>query len=134
MALPSLNGSAAAGTGATIATKYGPARQSSSSAARSALIEAENGATVYRVGTLGVQHIEEGQFWALRNPLSTVGYAEEYGLPTASVGYRFVVGGTVKDSAVIITREALGIGVNAGGAIEVVTPIHGVRIDWFHMP
>ena len=105
MALPSLNGSAAAGTGATIATKYGPARQSSSSAARSALIEAENGATVYRVGTLGVQHIEEGQFWALRNPLSTVGYAEEYGLPTASAGYRFVVGGTVKDSAVIITRS-----------------------------
>jgi hypothetical protein len=103
-----------------VATPYGNAVQSSSSAALEALSDARNGATVYRTGTLGVQNVSEGQFWALRNPLATSGYTNLYGLPETSSGYRFVVGGTLKKSVRVVTREAPGLGSNAGGAIEVV--------------
>ncbi len=117
-----------------VATPYGNAIQSSSHAALDSLSNVRNGSTVYRTGTLGIQNISEGQFWALKNPLVTSGYAEQYGLPTAWQGYKFVVGGTIKNSARVVTREAPGLGANAGGAIEVVTPPKGVMLNWFHMP
>ena len=99
-----------------------------------ALLDVKNGASIYRTGVLGVQHASEGQFWALENPIATIGYSAKYGLPATSSGYRFVVGGTIKDGMSIVTRESPGIGSNLGGAIEVVTPAHGVVINWFHMP
>jgi hypothetical protein len=43
------------------------------------------------------------------------------------------MGGTIKLGTNFVTRPAPGIGTNTGGAIEVVTPPGGVRLDFFYM-
>ena len=57
------------------------------------------------------------------------------GMPSGSNGgYRFIMGGSYKQGATIVTRNASGIGLNAGGAMEAVIQPAGVRLDWFYMP
>jgi hypothetical protein len=88
---------------------------------------------VYRQGEFGIQYITEGQFWSPQNPASTTSYANQFGTPgTDQVDW--IMGGTVKPGTSFVTRPAPGIGINSGGAIEVVTPPEAVRLDFFHMP
>jgi RHS repeat-associated protein len=121
----------AEGAETAIATAYGTEIQSTSAAAQAALGEVEAEATVFRTGQLGKSMAGESQYWALESPASP-GYAAQMGLP--DVAPDFVLGGTVSPSASVITNEAVGLGSNAGGAIQVVTSPGGVTNLWFHMP
>ena len=107
----------------SITTPYAVETQSASAAAQGALAEAQNGATLYRMGELGKSMAGESQYWALQNPL-TPGYANQIGMP--GVTPNFIIGGTANPGSVIITNEAAGLGANAGGGIQVITSPRGV--------
>ena len=118
----------------SITTVYATERQSASMAARSALTEARSGATVYRTGNLGDSMTGESQYWSLQNPTTKSNFAGGLGLPLVGSDSRFIMGGTLKSSASAITNKAAGLGVNAGGEIQLVTEPSGVGGLWFHMP
>jgi hypothetical protein len=100
-----------------------------------ALQDARAGAQLYRQGSFGAQETAGGQFWALSNPLTTCGYASQFGTPgSAAPAIDWVMGGTLRPGAEAVTRFAPGLGTNAGGAIEIVTNPGGVGSVWFHMP
>jgi hypothetical protein len=75
-----------------------------------------------------------GQFWSLKNPLTTPNYSKIHGLPSEGQGYRWIMGGRLKPGTPSVTGTSQGIGPNPGGAMEVVTPPGAVRIQFFHMP
>ena len=114
-----------------IATPYGIAAQESSEAALAARSSIENGASVYRQGSFGIQETTGAQFWAPENPTSSSGYAGKYGLPGGNSS-GWVMKANINSS--FITRSAPGLGANGGGAIEAVTNPGGASIQWFHMP
>ncbi len=118
----------------SIATPRGPALQETTSEALTALGQVQNGATVYRAGSFGIQNAAEGQFWSLQNPAITPGYAGRMGMPGSTAPkFNWIMGGRVSNSSDVITRSAPGIGANKGGAIEAVVAPGDVRADWFHM-
>ena len=116
-----------------VTTPYGVAVQEATPAAQAVLQETQAGAQLYRHGSFGVQQTTGAQFWSPRNPLSTSGYANQFGTP-GSAAPDWVMAGTLKPGAEVITRAAPGLGTNAGGAIEAVTTPSGVGSLWFHMP
>jgi hypothetical protein len=116
-----------------IATPYGVAEQGADAGSQALKGAVEDGATVYRQGSLGVQQTGEGQFWAGENPLTTPNYAAGYGMP-GSASPDWVMGGEVNPGEPFVTREAPGLGGNEGGNPEVVTRPGGVGNLWFHMP
>jgi len=118
----------------SVATPRGPAVQSMTAETQSALRQTRSGAPVYRAGGLGTQRAAEGQYWSFQNPASTPGYANTMGMPSTGPGEPFIMGGRVRSSASVITREAPGIGNSLGGSVEAVTQPGGVTVDWFHMP
>jgi len=95
--------------------------------------EVEQGATVYRQGTFGVQETDTGQFWAGENPFTTTDYASGYGIPGGSPP-DWVMGGQVDTENPFVTRLAPGLGSNLGGSPEVVTNPGGIHNLRFHMP
>ena len=116
----------------TINTPHEPAVQGTDPGSLSALQRAQNGETVYRQGILGEQNTGDAQFWSFDNPVTTTNYADKMGMPSS--GKDWIMGGTVKPGADVITRQAPGIGKNKGGNIEAVTNPGGVQLDFFHMP
>jgi hypothetical protein len=64
-----------------IQTLYRLEVQGTSAEAQAALGEVQNGATLYRTGTLGYNMGGESQYWSLQNPLTTPGYAGQMGVP-----------------------------------------------------
>jgi hypothetical protein len=127
--------SLAAEGAASVATRFGVAVQEASPAAQAALGEARAGATLFRQGAFGVQETTGGQFWSLSNPAATPGFAGRLGLPGgAAPQVDWIMGGTLRSGASAITRGAPGIGVNIGGAMEIVTEPGGVGGLWFVMP
>jgi hypothetical protein len=120
----------------TIPTPYGPAVQATTAEAQAALRQVQSGATVYRQGQFGVQQTGNAQFWSLNNPATTPGYAGRMGMPAGSTSPDWMMGGTVRPGAPVITRPAPAGpgGVNLGGNIEGVVNPGGVQIDWFRMP
>jgi RHS repeat-associated protein len=119
----------------SVMTPRGPALQALTAEANIALREVQSGATVFRQGEFGVQNTVGGQFWALRNPSTTPGYAGQFGMPGAAAPkIDWMMGGTVRPGSPVITRPAPGIGGNPGGSMEAVVPPGGVSINWFHMP
>ena len=91
----------------------------------------ENGATLYRIGTMGRSETIGAQFWALEHPFSE-GYASRYGIPPENVANsNFIMTGKLKEGSDFITRPAPPVGTNSGGGIEVVTPTDGVEIITF---
>jgi len=46
----------------------------------------------------------------------------------------WIMGGTLRTGAAAVSRSAPGLGVNAGGSIEIVVQPGGVSGLWFHMP
>ena len=126
-------GGAGAQAAASIDTPYGVATQAASTEAQALRTSVENGATVYRQGSFGVQQTAEGQFWAPENPLTTPGYASGYGTP-ASGAPDWIMGGQVDPGEPFVTRPAPGLGNNPGGGLEVVTNPGGVKNLWFYMP
>jgi len=119
--------------GEGISTPYGTAEQGTDAASQALRTDVEQGATVYRQGTFGVQETDAGQFWAGENPLTTSDYAGSYGTPEGS-SPDWVMGGEVGPDEPFVTRPAPGLGGNLGGNPEVVTNPGGVRNLWFHMP
>ncbi|MGH8509907.1 MAG: RHS repeat domain-containing protein [Gammaproteobacteria bacterium] len=118
----------------SIETPHGLAVQADSAAARAALQEVQSGATVYRQGSFGVQNTADAQFWSLRNPATTEGFANKMGMPGSAAKPDWIMGGTVRPGSAVTSRSAPGIGSNSGGDIEAVVPPGGVQNLWFHMP
>lgn len=116
-----------------VETPYGVAKQSKSPAAVAARTDVEEGATLYRIGTLGKSQTAEAQFWSLEHPFSP-GYASKYGIPAENVANaNFMEAAILKPGTSFITRPAPGIGSNIGGGIEVVVPSGGINMKWFTM-
>jgi RHS repeat-associated protein len=114
-----------------VETPYGPAEQGTSPAALAARQQVEEGATLYRLGTLGKSEADSPQFWALEHPLSP-GYADRYGIPQENVERaNFIETAVVPPGTPFVTREAPGVGGNKGGGIEVVTPPGGAKLQSF---
>ncbi|MBC7501612.1 MAG: RHS repeat protein, partial [Herminiimonas sp.] len=114
-----------------IATPYGDALQSSNAAAMAARAQVDQGATLYRIGTLGKSQAGEAQFWSLENPANP-GYAGRYGIPPENVvNADFIEMARVPPGSPYITRPAPAVGPNPGGGIEVVVPPGGVRLHYF---
>jgi hypothetical protein len=107
----------------------GEALQEMTAEALKVRAKADNGATLYRVGTRGrSQTGAQAQFWSHENPLSP-GYAERYGIPPENLkNMDFLETATLKEGTNFITRKAPSYGSNPGGAIEVVVPEGGVTI------
>jgi RHS repeat-associated protein len=120
----------------SISTPYGPAVQATSDQALTALAQVKSGVTVYRQGRFGVQNTTDAQFWSLKNPATTPGYSGKMGLPGKAAEPDWIMGGTVRPGAPVITRPAPAGpgGFNPGGDIETVVNPGDVIIDWFHMP
>jgi RHS repeat-associated protein len=112
-------------------TPYGPAIQDTGAEAMAARVKVENGATLYRTGTMGKSQAGEAQFWALESPTSP-GYAARYGIPPENVeNANFIETGTLNPGTDFVTRAAPPVGTNPGGGIEVVTPPNGVTLNYF---
>ncbi|MDK4724047.1 hypothetical protein PH552_32335 [Rhizobium sp. CNPSo 3968] len=115
-----------------VATPYGPAFQSNSPAALDAIKQVQQGATLYRIGTLGQSQAAEAQFWSLQNPLTTPNYPSLYGIPPENVtNANFVETAIIQPGTQFITRAAPAVGTNLGGGIEVVVPSGGVQMQSF---
>jgi hypothetical protein len=116
---------------AEVSTPQEIAAQSIAPEALAARVKVEQGATLYRIGTMGRSDAAEAQYWALENPMNP-GYAERYGIPPSNVVKPdFVETATLKPGTPFITRPAPGVGGNSGGAIEVVVPRNGVVLKSF---
>jgi RHS repeat-associated protein len=125
-------GTTTEGTTASITTSYAVEVQSSSAEAQAALVQAQNGAMLYRTGQLGESMAGESQYWSLENPLLKPNYANVVGLPDVTPD--FVMTGTLNSDATAIVNEAPGLGANAGGGLQVVTTPDGVGNLNFLMP
>ena len=98
----------------------GVALQSVRLSAILARFRVEEGATLYRIGTMGRSQAAEAQFWSLESPLSP-GFAARYGIPPQNVAAaNFIETATVRAGARFVTRVAPAVGTNPGGGIEVV--------------
>jgi hypothetical protein len=117
---------------AAIETPYALEVQSASAEAQAALSQAQNGATLYRTGTLGSNMAGESQYWSLQNPLTNPGYASQMGVPGGTPN--FLLQGTLSPGASVITNEAAALGSNVGGGIQIVTSPGGVANLIFTMP
>jgi RHS repeat-associated protein len=119
-----------------VKTPYGAAYQVTTKEAQAARNLAQNGAPLYKIGTLGPSNAAESQFWSLQNPLLTPGYANQLGIPAQNLssGNTFLIVGRLNVGASFVTRYAPGFGSNMGGEIEVVVNQYGVQIISFIMP
>jgi len=131
--------------GLHIATPSGPKFQVASAEYEALAEHAKSGNTLYRIGTTNNQYAwgepgstrsgASGQFWSFENPATSPNYSKDMGLPTPRrPGYNWIMGGTPKPHAPLITRPAEAVGTNLGGAPEVVTDPGTMRIKFFHMP
>ena len=116
-----------------VVTDQGIAVQSCSKEALAAARKVKGGATVYKGGVLGRSETTRSQFLSLENPLGD-GYAMRYGVPPQNAKFNFVLTGEVPTGVNFITRPAVGVGNNVGGAIEVVIPANTFKINSFYMP
>ena len=120
------------GVANSVGTPYGPAFQSYTPAALSAIGQVQQGATLFRIGTLGQSQAAEAQFWSLQNPLTTPNYPGLYGIPPENVtNANFVETAILQPGSPFITRPAPAVGTNPRGGIEVVVPSGGVRMRSF---
>jgi hypothetical protein len=94
----------------TVETPYGVATQSDNIVALRARTSVEQGATLYRIGTMGTSQAAEAQFWSLESPLSP-DFAARYGIPAENVAIETA---TVKPGTTFITRSAPPVGNNPG--------------------
>ncbi len=115
----------------------GWATQSNSVNAINALNKVNEGAPLYRIGTLNRSAAAEAQYWSLENPLDIKNikdFATKYGIPESNLetGQFFVEIAKPKSGMPRISREAPAFGNNPGGSIEIVVPPSGVRLESFH--
>jgi RHS repeat-associated protein len=121
--------------GLGIKTPFGVASQSTAREALQARLAVQQGADLYRLGTMGTSRAAEAPFWALEHPFSP-DFAPRYGVPRRAIERAdFMVSGRLRPEAPFITRVAPGTVsdgiVHSGGAIEVVTEVGGVRLKSF---
>jgi hypothetical protein len=93
----------------------------------------QQGSNVFKGGVLGKSETGASQFLAAECPLSS-GYSARYGIPSQNAHFDFVLSGTVRSSAPVITRPAPGIPPNPGGGIEIVINPYDFIINSFYMP
>ena len=106
--------------------------QSDSPTALAARKKVEQGASLFRIGTMDKSQAAEAQFWSMEHPL-TPGFAERHGIPAGNIERAdFIEVATLKPGTDFVTRPAPGVGDNAGGGIEVVVPANGVIMDSFN--
>ncbi|MGA8367939.1 MAG: RHS repeat-associated core domain-containing protein, partial [Candidatus Acidiferrales bacterium] len=115
--------------GLVIETPQGQAIQEETTEALDAKAAVQNGAPIYRLGTMGQSGAAEAQYWALENPLTTPGYPPKYGIPEANVANAdFLEVGVIKPDSRFnfITRVAPD-----GEAVEVVAEPGSVELQGF---
>lgn len=128
-----LKAAKAAENAAGVKTNYGVARQGQDTAALAAREAVENGAPMYKAGTLGKSDVTESQFFALEHP-GRAGYADRYGIPQENIDSAdFMITAKLKPGTDFVTRQAPGVGKNSGGGIEVVVPRGGAQVTSFTM-
>jgi hypothetical protein len=109
----------------------GYATQAQTVAALAAREQVKNGATLYRVGTMGKSHASEAQFWALEHP-STPGFAARYGIPPENVVKAdFVETAVMRPGAPFVVTHAVGVPGAPGGGLEVVVAPGSVVLKSF---
>jgi RHS repeat-associated protein len=118
----------------SIVTPYAVETQSTTAEAQAALADVNNGAMLYRSGTLGDNMAAESQYWSLNNPLLTPNYPQSMGMPGAGSGDPFILGGQLIPNSAAITNYAPGLGSNPGGGLQVVTTPGAVNVTFFHTP
>ncbi len=115
-----------------IKTPYGVAARSAAAEELAARTSVEEGASLYRMGTMGESAAAGGQFRSLEHPLAA-GFAERYGIPAENIANaNFIESATIKPRTPFGTRPAPSVGANPGGGIEVVVPSGGVNLNGFH--
>jgi len=120
--------------GEGIRTPYGIAKQKYDPVSLAARAKVKEGATLYRIGTLGKSETSNAQFWSLEHPSNIKEFASRYGIPSANVeNVNFIEAATIKTGTPFITRPAPNVGGNIGGGIEVVVSEGGVKMEWFSM-
>jgi len=117
----------------SVTTPHGTAFQHNSSSALTMRSQIQQGGTVYKGGTLGRSETSASQFLATENPLNP-GYAGRYGIPPQNANFDFVMTGSVRSGAPVVTRPAPGIPPNPGGGIEGVINSGDYMINSFYMP
>jgi len=117
----------------SISTPYGAAVQDCWTASLQARSQVQAGAAVYKGGILGRSEAGGSQFLAAESPLNP-GYAGRYGIPPQNAKFNFILKGTVRPGAPVITRPSPGIPPNPGGGVEGVVNPGDFIIDSFHMP
>ena len=115
----------------------GWATQSKTQLAKETFDQVKSSRKVYRLGALNKSQTGEAQYWSSENPFdfpSVWEYAKKYGIPEENlIGDNvFFEVGLIPDYVPYITREAPAFGINGGGAIEVVLPIKGVKLENFN--
>ncbi len=116
-----------------IKTPWGEAAQEMGDAALYARFQAENGATLYKVGGTGFSETTTAQFWSLKNPLSVKDYAQKYGIKEEiAAEFNFIQTAVIKDGVNFVTRVSPAQGLNLGGELEVVVDVGDVVLQSFH--
>lgn len=116
----------------------GWAKQSLTKLANETLVSVKSSRRVYRLGALNKSEAGEAQYWSPENPFNYSNiwtYAKKYGIPQENLlsDNVFFEVGVITDEIPYITREAPAFGNNAGGAIEVVVPWKGVKLESFNI-
>jgi exonuclease VII large subunit len=120
-----------------ISTPRGPAEQSLTKEAYEAVNKVSNGATLYKVGTIGTSNTTDAQFWSLENPSQYLNnlkeFAQRYGIPEENLnaGKIFIQTAQIRPGTPFVTRPAPAVGANKGGQIEVVVNPGGVKLETF---
>jgi len=114
----------------TVTTPFGDASQAITKEAIIARVKVESKQTMYRIGTRGTSQTgTKAQFWSLEHP-KTPGYADRHGIKIDNVkDADFIETAELGDGREFITRHAPAWGDAKGGAIEVVVPEGGVKIN-----
>jgi len=98
--------------------------------ASDARVQVDNGATLYRIGTIGKSRAAQAQFWSLKNPF-TPGFADRYGISTKNVSnFNFIETSVLKPGTSFITSPAPGVS-KKDGDIEVVISENGAQMKSF---
>jgi predicted transcriptional regulator len=113
-----------------VITPFGDASQAITKEAIIARAKVESKQTMYRIGTRGTSQTgTKAQFWSLEHPKAP-GYADRHGIKIDNVkNADFIETAEIKDGTEFITRHAPAWGDAKGGAVEVVVPEGGVKIN-----
>jgi RHS repeat-associated protein len=88
---------------------------------------------LFKGGQLGRSEATGSQYLSFENPLRK-GFAQRHGVPEKNTPFNFIMEVSARDATQVVTRPAIPMGANRGGATEAVSPSENTRIESFIMP